>query len=99
MLKYVREQVSIYDLDGELTYARDKIAEWIKLYGEKATIDFEIGRTQYDYDDSIIVILCYSREESNEEKKLRIAKEKQHKAIRKQQDEENYERLKMKLGK
>ena len=99
MLKRIRVDESIYDLDGTLAEAKDKIDVWIKEYGATATIDFDIESYSYDSGNSIVVKICYEREETNEEKLNRIRSDKKEREARLALKEKQFEALKKELGK
>jgi len=96
-MKRVEKDLSFNGLDGAtLKRVKETIDELIEEYGEDAVFNIEKAYRPYSCDSYIREFIHYQREETPEEREIRIENEKAEKAIKKAKELEQLVRLKEK---
>lgn len=91
----VSERVESYlDFEGTLKEVKEYIEEYIEKYGE----DAEVWEERDMYDSSSSYAIYQKREETEEEKKARLEKEKRDEETTLRWKRKQLERLKKELG-
>lgn len=93
------DTVSTYDFEGTLQSTLERIQELIAEHGPEARLDYnKYFYYEYDNEPTPQYEVIIQREETKEEEKARMAKEREIKSSQEARDKAEFERLSKKFG-